>query len=84
MFAFSETTWQPRVEFYLKKSILKLKDKEWEAIMDAAAKYSNVIQMKQAPSKGKAQSLVQATEEELEFEYDSNSGTDKMDWGVVD
>lgn len=80
VFAFSETTWEPRVEFYLEKSIVKLKDKEWEAIMDAAAEYSNVIQMKQAPSsKGKARSRVQVTEEELELEYDSNSDMEKID-----
>jgi hypothetical protein len=78
MFAFSEATWEPRVEFYLEKSVSKLKDKEWEAIMDAASEYSNVIKAKQAPSKGKgkARSHVQATEEEHELEYDSHSEPD--------
>ncbi len=76
MFAFSETIWEPRVEFYLEKSISKLKDKEWEAIMNAASEFSNVIKAKQAPSKEKGKTRVQATEEEreLEYEYSSESG----------
>jgi hypothetical protein len=72
MFAFSKTTWEPRAEFYLQKSIAKLKEKEWEKIMDAAGEYSNVFKAK---SKGKAntKNQVQLTEEELELEYDSES-----------
>jgi hypothetical protein len=42
MFAFSETIWEPRAEFYLEKSISKLKEKEWGSIMDAAAEYSTI------------------------------------------
>jgi hypothetical protein len=78
MFAFSEAIWEPRVEFYLEKSVVKLKDKEWDAIMDAASEYSPVIKAKQAPLKGKARSHVQATEEEHELEYDSNSEPDQI------
>jgi hypothetical protein len=72
MFAFSETTWEPRVEFYLEKSILNLKEKDWESIMSGAAEYSN-IRLKPSPSKRKGNNRVQATEEELELEYDSDS-----------
>jgi hypothetical protein len=77
MFAFSETTWEPRVQFYLEKSISKLKEKEWESIMIAAAEYSTVIKAKSSSKgKGKATSRIQATEEELELAYDSNSEED--------
>jgi hypothetical protein len=77
MFAFSETIWEPRAEFYLEKSISKLKEKEWGSIMDAAAEYSTIFKVKPFPSKGKGKSRVQATEEEIELEYDSDS--DKED-----
>jgi hypothetical protein len=50
MFAFSETTWEPRAAFYLERSIAKLKEKEWERIIDAATEHSNIIKQ---PSKGK-------------------------------
>ena len=75
MFAFSETTWEPRAEFYLEKSIAKLKEKEWEKIMDAASEYSNVIKAKSELKKahGKGKRIIQLTEEELELEYDSDS-----------
>ncbi len=80
MFAFSKAIWEPRVEFYLEKSVLKLKDKEWDAIMDAASKYSSIIKAKQAllKGKGKAGSHIQAMEEEHELEYDSNSEPDQV------
>jgi hypothetical protein len=71
MFAFSEMIWEPRVEFYLEKSIIKLKEKEWEGIMSAVAEYSNVIQVKPSQAKGKGRA--QQTEEEHELEYDSDS-----------
>jgi len=73
MFAFSETTWEPRAEFYLEKSIAKLKEKEWEKIMDAASEYSNIIKGKPSKGKGTVKSQVQLMEEELELEYDSDS-----------
>jgi len=73
MFSFSKAIWEPRAEFYLNKGISKLKDKEWESIMNAAAEYSNIIMEKQCPSKGKQKARVQATEEERELEYDSDS-----------
>lgn len=76
MFAFSEAIWEPRAEFYLEKSILELKDKEWKKIMDAAAEYSNVI--KKPSSKGKGRACVKTTEEELELEYDSGSSDSEM------
>jgi hypothetical protein len=78
MFAFSKSIWEPRVIFYLEKSILKLRDKEWEAIMDAASEYSNVIKTQQAPSKGKGKARVQATEEERELEYECSSEPDQV------
>lgn len=74
MFSFSEAIWEPRANFYLEKSILKLKDKEWKKIMDAAAEYSNVI--KKPLSKGKGKAHIKITEEELELEYDSGSDGD--------
>jgi hypothetical protein len=76
MFAFSETTWEPRAELYLEKSIAKLKEKEWERIMDAAGEYSNIIKGKPSKGKEKVKSKVQPTEEERELEYDSDSASD--------
>ena len=74
IFAFSETTWEPRAEFYLEKSIAKLKEKEWEKIMDAASEYSTIIKGKPSKGKGTVKSRVQPTEEEHELEYsDSDS-----------
>jgi hypothetical protein len=74
MFAFSETIWDPRVVFYLKKSITNLKDKEWDNIMEAAAEFSSIL--KPSKEKGKVQNYMQRTEEEQELEYDSNSDDD--------
>ena len=75
MLAFSETIWEPRAEFYLEKGVSKLKEKDWENVMKAAASYSNVIK---APlsSKGK-QRAPAVMEEELELTWDSES--DEMD-----
>ena len=71
MFAFSEMTWEPRAEFYLEKSILKLNSKGWEGIMNAAAEYSSA--MKPSSSKGKGKAKLAVTEEEWDLEYDSDS-----------
>ena len=71
MFAFSETVWEPRAEFYLEKGVSKLKDKDWENILKAAANFSNVIK---APATSKGKERVPAmAEEELELAWDSES-----------
>ena len=70
MFAFSETVWEPRVQFYL-MGLLKLKEKDWTNILNAAAEYSNHIIKISPTSKGKKCAL--ATEEELDFNWDSES-----------
>jgi hypothetical protein len=72
MFAFSESVWQPRATFYLEKSIMNLKTKDWESIMDAAADYSQILREK----KGKAKNRARPTEEEQELEYVSDSEED--------
>jgi hypothetical protein len=76
MFAFSEGAWEPRVMFYLEKSILTLKDKEWDDIMDAAGEYLSI--MKPSKGKGKVRSCVQMTEEEQELKYDSDSDSEAL------
>jgi hypothetical protein len=69
IFAFSETTWESRAELY-EKGILKLKEKDWINIMNAAAEYSNVI----SPiSKGKKRAV---TEEESELTWESEAEAD--------
>jgi len=73
MFAFSETVWEPRAEFYLEKGISKLKEKDWENIMNAAANYSNIL--KAPMSKGK-QHAPAPTEEELELAWDEDEADD--------
>jgi hypothetical protein len=74
MFAFSETIWEPRAECYLEKGISKLKEKDWENIMKAAANYSTLIKLS-STLKGKQR--VVATEEELDLVWDSDSDSDK-------
>ena len=76
MFAFSETTWEPRTIIYLENSISNLKKKDWEKIMESAAEYSNIINAQRSvSSKGKQQTQVTAEEEE-ELAWDSDSDSD--------
>lgn len=63
MFAFSETTWQPRAELYL-KGILKLKEKDWKNIMKAVNENPSINTFLK---KGRAA----ATEEEMDLVWDS-------------
>jgi hypothetical protein len=69
MFAFSETFWQGRAEFYLEKGISKLKGNDWENIMKAAADFLAVIK---PVSKGKARAS-SFVEEELDLAWESES-----------
>ena len=76
IFAFSKAIWEPRVEFYQEKSVLKLKDKDWEAIMNALSKYLGRAKEALSKGKGKVHSHVPAmAEEELELKYDSDSNS---------
>lgn len=70
MFAFSETVWEPRVELYLEKGVVKLKQKDWTNILNAASEYSNFIKISPT-SKAKKPALMM--EEELELAWDSES-----------
>jgi hypothetical protein len=70
MFAFSESSWEPRVAFHLEKGIPKLKERDWDNIMKAAAEYSNFMQVNKPNSK---KSRIVATEEELELSWGSDS-----------
>jgi hypothetical protein len=77
MFAFSESSWKCRAEFYLEKGILKLKEKDWKNIMEGAAEYSAFVSKSKSSSVQKA---LEPTEEELEMAWDSDSD---VDGGVV-
>jgi hypothetical protein len=81
MFAFCETVWEPRANFYLEKGISKLKEKDWGNIMKAASKYSSVIKLLEKPSPSKKRHL-SPTEEEMELAWNdsgSDHGLDKSD-----
>jgi hypothetical protein len=70
MFAFSESTWKPRIEFYLEKGISNLEDKDWKNVMKAVAEYSTFVTKPATSSTKKASG---PTEEELELEWDADS-----------
>ena len=73
MFTFSETMWEPRITFYLKKGIMNLKPKDWERIMTAAAEYPGALK----PSlKLKGKRRVPMVEEELQLQWESESGSE--------
>jgi hypothetical protein len=72
MFAFSESSWKPRVELYLEKGISNLKEKDWKNVMKAAAEYSNFVALKSDPITN-ARKAPEPTEEELELNWDSDS-----------
>ena len=71
MFAFSESSWKSRVEFYLQKGILNLREKDWKNIMKAAAEYS--IFVPKSNEQANTQTASKPTEEELELVWDSES-----------
>jgi len=73
MFAFSEAAWEPRATFYL-ENIMKLKEKDWKNIMNAAAEYSNAI--KSDNSSSTTRKRFSMTEEELDLVWDSESESD--------
>lgn len=68
MFAFSESSWEPRALFHLEKGISKLKTKDWEGIMTAAAEYSSVIKV----DKPKKNLALATEEEELELSWEDS------------
>jgi len=68
MFAFSEAAWKSRVEFYLKKGIAKLKEKDWENIMKAVMQLSNFVKPDEP--------WRTMNEEELELKWDSDLDPD--------
>ena len=70
MFAFSESSWEPRALFHLEKGISKLKTKDWEGIMTAAAEYSSVINLK--VDKPKKNLALATEEEELELSWEDS------------
>jgi len=74
MFAFSKAAWEPRATFYLEKGIMKLKEKDWKNIMNAAAEYSNTI--KSDNSSSTTRKHFSMTEEELDLVWDSESESD--------
>jgi len=78
MFAFSESSWKCRAEFYLEKGMLKLKEKDWKNIMEGAAEYS--VFVSKSKSSRSEQKASEPTEEELEMDWDSDSD---VDGGVV-
>ena len=43
MFAFSKACWKPKVDFYLEKGIVKLKEKDWKNISNTVTKSSNFV-----------------------------------------
>jgi len=68
MFAFSEACWKPKIDLYLEKGIVKLKEKDWKNILSAVAKSSNFVK----PNRPTGKIL---TQEELELVWDSDSGS---------
>ena len=68
MFAFSESSWKCRAEFYLEKGISKLKEKDWTNIMKGAAEHSAFVSKLSSASARK-----EPTEEELEMVWESDS-----------
>lgn len=75
MFAFSESSWKSRVEFYLEKGISKLKEKDWTNIMKGAAEHSAFISKSTSSASGAPKALGQ-TEEEKEMEWESDEDVD--------
>jgi hypothetical protein len=74
MFTFSEMIWEPRIAFYLEKGVMILKPKDWERIMTVAAQYSGVLKPSSSKSKGKK--CMPMMEEELQLQWESDSGSE--------
>ncbi len=73
LFAFSETTWEPRTMVYLEKSISKLKEKDWKMILEAASEYSNISKTQKSVVLLKEKGRAVTTKEEMELVWDSDS-----------
>lgn len=68
MLAFSETLWSSKMDVHLERSIPKLKEKDWEKIMQDVVNFMGSVILKPGDSKGKGRALP----DEPELSWDSD------------